>query len=72
MLETTKTKRNQLFAELHTLLAQRLGPDPGAIGIRYGQLLGLVQEISVCESLNIFSIELFNHFRVLPGKWTRP
>jgi hypothetical protein len=40
-------KRDQVFADLHSLLAHRLGSDPAAIGVRYGQLMGFVQEIAV-------------------------
>lgn len=48
--EEVITKRNHIYAELHTFLAHKIGGNPfdfAAIAIRFGQLLGLLHLIDV-------------------------
>jgi hypothetical protein len=40
-------QRNQLFKELHALIAHQVGADGSAIAVRFGQLLTLLLELGV-------------------------
>uniref|UniRef100_A0A915LF91 Uncharacterized protein n=1 Tax=Meloidogyne javanica TaxID=6303 RepID=A0A915LF91_MELJA len=46
-IDLISEKRNQLYSELLSVLAQRLGSDSAAIGVRYGRIMGLIQNITV-------------------------
>ncbi|KAL7076168.1 hypothetical protein ACQ4LE_004812 [Meloidogyne hapla] len=46
-LNLISERRDQLYAELLSLLGQRLGADSNAIGVRYGRIMGLIQNITI-------------------------
>lgn len=46
-IDLISEKRNQLYSELLSVLAQRLGSDSAAIGVRYGRIMGLIQNITI-------------------------